>query len=71
MSCVVKKSYTKTETIRFVKNKNFENTKIHFTKKGWSDVKNQTEVFAAIEAYQNTDKLNRIKHTHNLNASDS
>lgn len=54
-----------------VKGKSEEGIKKELTKKGWSDVKHQTEVFDAIEAYQNTDKLNRIKHTHNLNTSDS
>ena len=54
-----------------IKGKSEEGVRKELTKKGWSDVKNQAEVFAAIEAYQNTDKLNRIKHTHNFNTSDS
>jgi hypothetical protein len=45
----------------FVKEKSEEEVRKELAKKGWTDIKNQDEVFEAIGGYQNANELNRAK----------
>lgn len=45
----------------FVKEKSKEEIRKELAKKGWSDTKNQDEIFEAISGFQNANELNRVK----------